>query len=69
MFDIIERCRYHSGFGPFFHYFAHLWHLQCKPARGKDSLIADIAALETLATGVSMIDDQPSSFSTDYSNL
>lgn len=34
--------KWHPGFGPFFHYFAHLWHSPCMPARDKIAFIMTI---------------------------
>jgi len=39
---MINHRKWHEGFGPFFHYFAHPWYPHCKAARGKDELVADI---------------------------
>lgn len=42
LFTLIMRVQWHPGYGPFFHYFAHLYHATCQPTRGKDDLISSI---------------------------
>lgn len=39
---MISSLAYHPSLALFFHYYAHMWHLACKAARGKDSLVADL---------------------------
>lgn len=38
-FELIYFKKWHAGHGPFFHYFAHLWHASCKSHRGKQNII------------------------------
>ncbi|RMX86896.1 hypothetical protein D0869_02757 [Hortaea werneckii] len=45
-YHFLVAVRYHAGLGPFFHYFAHLWHPACRPFRGKQDLIDDINLME-----------------------
>ncbi|GAB7364002.1 hypothetical protein MBLNU230_g4561t1 [Neophaeotheca triangularis] len=40
LYNLLATTRWHSGFGPFFLYFAHLEHSVCKAMRGKDTFIA-----------------------------
>lgn len=41
-YHFIAAVRYNAALGPFFHYFAHLWHPACRPFRGKQTLMEDI---------------------------
>lgn len=46
LYDLIRWTRYHVAYGVFFHYFAHLYHIQCEPFRGKRELLEDITVME-----------------------
>jgi len=42
---MIAGLAYNPSLALFFHYYGHLWHLTCKAARGKVTLISDIDSL------------------------
>ncbi|KAI7499069.1 hypothetical protein KC367_g4785 [Hortaea werneckii] len=44
LYNIISGVKWHPGFGPFFSYFASLYHHACKASRGKDVYIATVVA-------------------------
>jgi hypothetical protein len=57
LYDIVYGRRYHVAYGPFFHYFANLWHPACRPYRGKADLVDDIAIVEAVASAMEQDDD------------
>ncbi|KAI6841847.1 hypothetical protein KC340_g2211 [Hortaea werneckii] len=44
LYNIISGVKGHPGFGPFFSYFASLYHHACKASRGKDVYVATVVA-------------------------
>ncbi|KAK3075868.1 hypothetical protein LTR53_000441 [Teratosphaeriaceae sp. CCFEE 6253] len=42
LYEIMYHTKWHPGYGPFFHYYAHLWHSACMPTRGKLDLIESV---------------------------
>jgi hypothetical protein len=44
LYDLVHWTKWHAGYGPFFHYFAHLYHSPCQAARGKDTVTMQVLA-------------------------
>ncbi|KAK5126347.1 hypothetical protein LTR85_010583 [Meristemomyces frigidus] len=44
LYDLIHWSKWHPGFGPFFHYFGHMYHPACAPARGKNIFVLTVLA-------------------------
>ncbi|EON69922.1 hypothetical protein W97_09187 [Coniosporium apollinis CBS 100218] len=49
LFYILHHNKYNVAFTPFYHWFAHLYHIACKPFRGKEMIIFDLKEIDKIA--------------------